>query len=117
MTERQLAQVTAERDAKDAALTSCYAKLEAALAERDALRVDAERFNELIGVYMGADFSYGETNKKTVLLFAWDGCEVMADLRKTIDAARGAKHNVERNGSRSESDCRAKLGDLESKHG
>lgn len=25
--------------------------------------------------------------------------------------------NAERNGSRSESDCRAKLGDLESKHG
>ena len=27
------------------------------------------------------------------------------------------ERNAERNGSRSESDCRAKLGDLESKHG
>ena len=45
----------------------------------------------------------------------------LAAAEQERDEARNklvnAAFNAERNGSRSESDCRAKLGDLESKHG
>lgn len=58
--------------------------------EIDALRVDAERLDELQRRYLGANFAYGP-EAMSVLIIDIHGCEVMADLRKTIDAARGAK--------------------------
>lgn len=57
----------------------------------------------------GADYQSG-------LIFA-DNIPALGEARNRAIAAGYMPSNAERNGSRSESDCRAKLGDLESKHG
>lgn len=64
-----------------------------------------------------------KSGDRTVIVVRRDGerltthCNRLIDWRDPARTLKDKPANAERNGSRSESDCRAKLGDLECKHG
>lgn len=71
-------------------LNAAQSRADRLQAELDSARKDAERLDEL--QQLAVDTEWG-SRKETVLIIRWDNTPVSASLRKTIDAARGGKHD------------------------
>lgn len=90
----RIAEIAAKRDRLQArarklvrAVLTMRDERDAARAEAEANRLDAERYRVLCALYYAADFAYPEIG--AALIFKWPGkARISANLDSTIDAAR-----------------------------